>query len=165
MSVTDTLGGLVEQAVNLPLPAYAAAGTLAGLATLALLARAVTRRHNPDTNTEGRGEAAARWLTRLIGGSGVAVASYGVVMFLRDAGLPWPLAVLGSVLIEGSIARFAMEVYRAVRSREDAAVARRYVWLAVVASAAANVTHAPASGPVGSALFATFPILGAAVIE
>lgn len=161
MSVTDTLGGLVEQAVSLPWPAYAAAGVLAGLAVLALLAGAVTRR----TNLERRGEAAARWLTRLIGGSGVAVASYGVVMFLRDAGLPWLLAVLGSVLIEGSIARFALEVYRAVRHREDAAVARRYVWLAVVASAAANVTHSPAGGPVGSALFATFPILGAAVIE
>lgn len=151
-----TLETIITAARDTPWPPlYAAAAVAAAALTLT-----ITR----STRTTSTG-VAARWLTRLLGGAGIAVASYGVVMFLRDAGLPWLLAILGSVLIEGSIARFALEVYRATRAGEDASTARRYVRLAVAASAAANVLHAPTGSLLGALLFATFPLFGAAVVE
>lgn len=156
--IEDVLQQAAGAVGAVPWPAYAAVG--GGLAVL-LVATGLAFR----ATSRSRGEAAARWSTRLIGGSGIAVASFGVVMFLRDAGLPWPLAILGSVLVEGGIARFAMEVYRATRAGEDATVARRMVWLAVAVSAVANVTHAPVGSTVGSWVFAAFPLFGAMVVE
>lgn len=105
-------------------------------------------------------------LTMVIGGAGIAVASYGVVMFLRAVGLPWPLAVLGSAVIEGGILVLKLEGYRAIHAKGDHTPARNLAWLFVAASAWANFTHPPQGADrTGALIFGLFPILGAALIE
>lgn len=105
-------------------------------------------------------------LTVVIGGAGIAVASYGVVMFLRGVGLPWPLAVLGSAVIEGGILVLKLEGYRAIHAKGDHTPARNLAWLFIAASAWANFTHPPQGAErTGALIFGLFPILGAALIE
>lgn len=105
-------------------------------------------------------------LTFIVGGAGVAVASYGVVMFLRSVGLPWLVAILGSVLIEGGILTLTVKMYEAIGARRSHSATRNLAWLFVAASAWANITHPPGgTNHTGALVFGAFPVLGAVLIE
>lgn len=108
------------------------------------------------------------WYGRVVmtaGVLGLMAASYGVITFILDTGLPLPVALFGTGLLEGGVLAATADLYHKSRARGPVAKPRATAWVLATFSAWANLIHAPTGTAAGALVFAAFPLLGTWMIE